>query len=126
MSMLFDLLAQATSMPATSMPAGAPQGAPSPLDLLRSPFMLIVLFMIVLFWMNARSRKKEQRKFQDMLDALKRNDRILTIGGIIGTVVDVREGEVVVKVDESNNTKVRFSRSAIKEVLQDAPPAETK
>ena len=55
-----------------------------------------------------------------MLDALKKNDRVQTIGGVLGTVVDVRDNEVLVKVDETNNVKIRFNRTAIKEVLQDA------
>jgi preprotein translocase subunit YajC len=45
---------------------------------------------------------------------------VQTIGGVLGTVVDVRDNEVLVKVDETNNVKIRFNRTAIKEVLQDA------
>ena len=61
-----------------------------------------------------------------MLDNMKRGDRIQTIGGILGTVVEVREGEVVVKVDESNNTKIKFSRSAIQRVVTEEDKAEVK
>ena len=52
-----------------------------------------------------------------MLAGLKRNDRVQTIGGVLGTVVEAREHEVILKVDESSNTKMRFNRAAIKEVL---------
>ena len=51
------------------------------------------------------------------INQLKRGDRIQTIGGILGTVVESREDEVIVKVDESSNTKIHFTRSAIHRVL---------
>ena len=42
---------------------------------------------------------------------------MVTAGGIIGTLVDVRDAEVVLKVDESSNTKIKFTRDAIKRVV---------
>ena len=48
-----------------------------------------------------------------MVQALNKNDRVRTIGGILGTVVDVRGDEVTLKIDEQNNTKIRISTSAI-------------
>lgn len=118
---LFNLLAQATQAAPTTGPTGG--GQLTLVGFLKSPMLLVILMIVVLFWMNSRARTKERQRYEAMLSALKRNDRVLTIGGVIGTVVDVREGEVVVKVDETSNTKVRFSRSAIKEVL--AEPAAT-
>jgi preprotein translocase subunit YajC len=47
---------------------------------------------------------------------------VQTIGGIIGTVVESRENEVVLKVDETSNTKIKFSRNAIHRVLTDEKP----
>jgi len=54
-----------------------------------------------------------------MLAALKKGDKVQTAGGILGTVVEVRDSEVVVKVDENANTRLRFARSAIQAVLDD-------
>lgn len=48
-----------------------------------------------------------------MVQSLQKNDRVRTIGGIIGTVVDVKGEEVTLKVDESNNTKIKVILSAI-------------
>jgi len=48
-----------------------------------------------------------------MVQSLSKNDRIQTIGGIIGTVVDIKEDEITLKIDESNNTKIKILRSAI-------------
>ena len=84
-----------------------------------------MLAALAFFWYwSSSSRKNERRKFEDMLKSLKRNDRVQTIGGVLGTVVDVRDNEVVVKVDETNNVKMRFNRTAIKEVVRDTPVPE--
>ncbi len=113
---LLTLLAQGTQ-PATTQPTGGAGG------LLSNP-LIPLLAMIAVFWfIMSRGRSKERQKYEQMLNALKRNDRVQTIGGVIGTVVEVRENEVVLKVDESSNTKMRFNRQAIKEVLQE--PAST-
>ena len=48
-----------------------------------------------------------------MVQTLQKNDRVRTIGGIIGTVVDVKDDEVTLKIDESNNTKIKILSSAI-------------
>ena len=71
-------------------------------------------------------KRKQERQRKDMLSNLKRGDRVQTIGGILGTVIDVRDSEVVLKVDESTNTKMRFARSAIHRVLEDDAKPENK
>ena len=78
-------------------------------------FLFVVLggFLLLWFWMG-RGRKKEQRKRKDMLEALKKGDKITSIGGICGTVVDVKDDEVVVKVDESANVRMKLARWAIR------------
>ena len=104
-------LAQATSQPAGARPSGT--------EVFLRQFLPLFLIIGVFWWWMSRSRRKERRRFQEMLDNLKRNDRVQTIGGIIGTVVESRGDEVVVKVDESSNVKLRFSRGAIKEVVRE-------
>jgi preprotein translocase subunit YajC len=51
-----------------------------------------------------------------MLNTLKKGDKVTSIGGIIGTVIEIKDREVVVKVDESSNTRMKFLRSAIRNV----------
>ena len=77
----------------------------------------ILLAMIVFYFFLFRGQRKDRKKHADMLANLKRNDRVETIGGVLGTVVDARETEVVIKVDETNNVKLRFNRGAIKNIL---------
>lgn len=76
--------------------------------------MLVVFYGVML-----SGSRKEKKKRQDMLSAVKKGDRVMTIGGIIGSVVSVNDAEVTLKVDESANVKITFIRSAIQRVLQD-------
>jgi len=85
-------------------------------DILSSllPFLLIIVVMYLFLF---RGPKKKQQEHQKMVASLKKNDRVRTIGGIFGTVLDVRDDEVVLKVDESTNAKIRVVPSAIATVL---------
>jgi preprotein translocase subunit YajC len=66
-----------------------------------------------MYFMLFRGPRKQQQQQRQMVQTLKKNDRVRTIGGIIGTVVEVRGDEVHLKVDEANNTKIWVSTSAI-------------
>jgi preprotein translocase YajC subunit len=55
-----------------------------------------------------------------MLSSIKKNDSVRTVGGIIGSVVEVKPDVVVLKVDENSNTKVTVARSKIEAVLKES------
>ena len=88
-------------------------------------FMLPILlvFGLVIIWSMFRQRK-EQKKRDELLSAVKKRDKVQTIGGVIGSVVEVKSNIVVLKVDESSNTRMTFARSAIQQILTDAPDKE--
>jgi preprotein translocase subunit YajC len=114
------MLAQATQS-ATGAGGAPPAGGNPPpafLDLIRS-FGPIILIVIVFYFFIFGSKRKQEKERQSMLSQLKKGDRVQTIGGILGTVVEARDSEVLVKVDESSNTKIRFSRSAIHKVMEE-------
>ena len=52
-----------------------------------------------------------------MLNAIKKHDKVQTIGGVLGAVVEIKPDTVVLKVDESSNTRITFARSSIQQVL---------
>jgi preprotein translocase subunit YajC len=91
-------------------------------------FLPLIIVMLAFFvFSSSRSKKTEQKKRDDMLKNMKRGDRVMTAGGILGSVVEVRDNEVVLKVDESSNTKIKFTRDAIKRVVTEddtASPAK--
>ncbi|MEM1167426.1 MAG: preprotein translocase subunit YajC [Planctomycetota bacterium] len=101
--------------PGANPQTGASSGVPSMLPLLAIMFGFLILMM----FMSGRAQKKEQRKRQEMLDSLRRQDRVLTRGGLIGTVAEFRNSkqEVVLKVDEQAGVKLTFAREAVQQVL---------
>jgi preprotein translocase subunit YajC len=82
-------------------------------------FAPLLLVVVLMYFMLFRAPKKRQQEHSKMVAGLKKNDRIRTIGGILGTVLDVRDDEIVIKIDESNNTKMRVVPSAIAAVLSE-------
>jgi preprotein translocase subunit YajC len=110
---LIDLLLQA------SPPATVPgEQAPGFAVFLRQffPIILIIFIFYIFFFRRSQTEKKKRVA---MLSELKRGDKVQTIGGILGNVVEAREDRVQLKVDESSNTKMWFARSAIARVLDD-------
>ena len=89
----------------------------------RSPMMQMlpfILIFVVMYLLLFRGPRKKQQQHKQMVQSLQKNDRVRTIGGIIGTVVNIKDDEVTLKVDESNNTKLTIASSAIgKNLSQD-------
>ncbi len=82
-------------------------------------FLFIMLGMIVLmFIFSSRSKKKQQKKRQELLNAVTKGSKIVTIGGIVGTVVEARDDEIIVKIDD--NTRMKFARWAIRSAGEEA------
>ena len=82
------------------------------------PFLMIG---IIFYFLLIRPQQKEQRRRQEMLGAVKRNDRVVTSGGIYGVVTNVHAeaDEITIKVDEATNTKLRMTRGSIARVVGD-------
>ena len=77
------------------------------------PFLLIGLMFVFMYLLLFRGPRKKQQQQLKMVQKLQKNDRVRTIGGIIGTIVDVKDDVITLKVDESNNTKIKIVASAI-------------
>jgi preprotein translocase subunit YajC len=88
-----------------------------------SPYSLLLMMLLVfavMYVLLLRGPRKQQQQQKLMIQSLKKNDKVRTIGGIYGTVMDVKGDEVVLKVDEATNAKIRVSTSAIgKNLSQD-------
>jgi preprotein translocase subunit YajC len=74
-------------------------------------FLPFVLIIAVFYFLIIRPQNKKQKETQKMLAALKKGDKVVTAGGIHGTVSNVKEKTVIVKVDD--NTKLEFTRTSI-------------
>lgn len=92
------------------------------------PFMsllpLMAIFLGLYWFIVAMPQRRESKRRDEMLNTLKKNDRIVTIGGILGSVANVSPDgkEVTVKVDD--NTRIKFLRSSIQQVLKDEEKEE--
>lgn len=108
----------AGSTQAPGTPGGPPAGAAAPASPFGGSMMFIMLGMLGLmvlmsFWTN----RKEQKKRQALMSSMGKGDRVQTLGGLIGTIQEVYEGEVVLKLEEG---RVRVARSSIQTVLKSA------
>jgi preprotein translocase subunit YajC len=75
--------------------------------------IFIGLMFVVFYFILFRGPRKKEQEHRQMVQGLQKNDKVRTIGGIIGTVVDIKDDEVTLKIDESNNTKIKIISSAI-------------
>jgi preprotein translocase subunit YajC len=101
-----------TTTVVASDPNAASTGTRAP-GLFSSPMLLLGLMFVLMYFILFRGPRKKQQKHKQMVQSLQKNDRIRTIGGIIGTVVDIKDDEITLKVDESTNTKIKIASSAI-------------
>ena len=97
-------------------PGGADPNAPAPNPIMT--FLPLVAIIGIFYFLIIRPQSKKQKETQKMLSALKKGDKVVTIGGVHGVIQTVRESSVIVKVDE--NTKLEFSRSAISSIISPA------
>lgn len=101
----------------------APAGPFGGLGGLLPPMIMIGLLF---YFLIARPERKRKAEMADMLGNLKKNDRVITIGGIFGVVVNASQesNEVTVRVDDGNNTRLRVLRSAISRVVTEGEGGE--
>jgi len=90
-------------------PPVAGQAAPNPLI----QIVPLVLIFVVLYFFMIRPQQKKQKDREKVLDSLKRGDKVVTIGGVHGTVAGIDTEKKTVLVQVSDSTKITFDRTAI-------------
>ena len=98
--------------PAYAQAAG---GAPAGFDFVS--LMPLVLIFVVFYFLLIRPQQKKMKSHRDMIGAIKRGDRVLTGGGIIGSVVKVEEGDDVLLVEIAKDVRIRVARGTVSDVL---------
>jgi preprotein translocase subunit YajC len=71
----------------------------------------LILMFVVLYFLLIRPQQKKQKVRSQMLNALKKGDKVVTIGGLHGTIMEITDDVVVLRVNDA--TKLTFDRSAI-------------
>ena len=79
-------------------------------------FITFGLIIVVFYFLIIRPQRKRDKDTKAMISAVKKGDKVVTIGGMRGTVMSVKETVIVLKVDD--NTKLEFNKSAVSTVLE--------
>lgn len=90
-------------------PAGGEQANPLAM------FLPLILIFVVFYFFIIRPQKKKEDERKKMIEAVAKNDRVITIGGVHGSVTQVDETSVLVQVD--SNTKLRVEKSALSSIV---------
>lgn len=84
------------------------------------PLLFVAAFFYFFLY---RPQKREADEKRKLMESLKKNDKVLTYSGIYGTIVNLKEDEVTLRVDDQLKVKIRFARSAIARVVGPESPA---
>jgi len=102
---LVGLLAQCAPQGAEGGGGGSPWGG----------LWMIALIFVIFYFLLIRPQQKKQKQHQNMLESVKKGDRVVTSGGVYGTVVGVKDNVVVLRIAE--DVKVEFIKSAISSIV---------
>jgi len=103
-----------TAAPGTAtQPASAPPGA--------DMFWVLIPVLVGMILLSTFSARKQKKQKEKLLAELKKHDRVMTTGGMIGFVAEVKPDVVVLKVEEGRDVRLTFTRDAIATILKSAP-----
>jgi preprotein translocase subunit YajC len=129
------LLAEAAGTPtapagggttSTGTPADAPASgsADAPGGSMSTMILFFGLTLAVMYFLMIRPQQKKEKELKEMVNRLKKNDKVVLQGGIFAVVAQVRDKDVIVKIDEKNDVRIRVLKSAVLGV--EGKPAEGK
>ena len=78
------------------------------------------LALVAMYFLMIRPQRKQEKTRQQMLAKIEKNDQVVTIGGIKGLVYSVGDDDVVLKIDERNDVRIRVTKTAIAHILTEA------
>ncbi len=76
-----------------------------------SMWIMLALIFVVMWFFMIRPQRKQQKELENFRNALQKGDKVVTIGGIFGTVAEIKEDSVLIEVD--NGVKIRVSKQAL-------------
>jgi preprotein translocase subunit YajC len=113
---LAQVLAQANdAAQGTADTAGGTAGAGG--NPLNSMVFMLVAFMAIMYFLTIRPNQKKEKERKEMLSSLAKGDKVVTSGGITGSVVGLSEKTVVLRVSDDLNVKIEFLRGAVTQVI---------
>jgi len=123
----------AAGLPGTEAAPGAPVDPSAPgggggggRSAFGPEFLFIMLGLLaVMIIMSVSGQRRERKKRQAILGSIQKHDKVQTVGGVIGSIVEIKPDFVVLKVDEASNTRITFARSSIQQVISSAGQAQS-
>ncbi len=111
--MIFSMLTLLAQQSGQGQGQEAPGGGFMGMLLMMLPILVLAYFLLV------RPAKQQEKQRQALLAAMKKNDKVVTQGGIIGIVANIKEkeDEVTLKIDENSNVRLRVTKSSIVRVV---------
>ena len=95
----------------TLLQATAPQGGGA------SMWVMLALIFVVMWFFMIRPQRKQQKEMENFRNSLKNGDKVVTIGGIYGTIAEVKDAYVLLEVDK--DVKIRVNKQAIQKDYTD-------
>jgi preprotein translocase subunit YajC len=87
-------------------------------------FLPLILIFGVFYFMMIRPQIKKQKEHQDMLNNLKRGDKIVTTGGIIGSIIKIEEDIGIINLEVATNVRIRIIKSAVSDRMDNTVSPE--
>ena len=76
-----------------------------------SMWVMLILFLVVMWFFMIRPQRKQQKELQKFREGLQKGDKVVTIGGIYGTVVEVKDRTLLLEID--NNVKIKVDKNSV-------------
>ncbi len=77
---------------------------------------LMIIMFAVMYFLIIRPQKTKEKKRLEMISNVRKQDRIVTAGGVHGVVTSVKENEVIIRIDDAKDVKIRIDKSAVTSV----------
>ncbi len=77
---------------------------------------LMIIMFAVMYFLIIRPQKQKEKKRLSMISNVRKQDRIVTAGGVHGVVTSVKENEVIIRIDDTKDVKIRIDKSAVTSV----------
>ena len=74
-------------------------------------WLMLILIIVVMWFFMIRPQRKQQKELQAFRNALKKGDKVVTVGGIFGTIAEVKDDYLILEVDK--DVKIRVSKSSV-------------
>ncbi|SMC69362.1 protein translocase subunit yajC [Desulfocicer vacuolatum DSM 3385] len=87
-------------------------------------FVPLILMFVIFYFLLIRPQQKKAKEHQNMINSLKKGDRIITSGGVHGTITSL--GDTTVSLEIAENVKIKINRGNVGATLQTNAPAESK